>query len=190
MLKELHEKKRTQLVIGLLVGIVFGFLLQKGGVGNYDVILGQLVLEDFTVVKIMLSAVITGMIGVHALRSLGLAQLHPKPGSVGSTVVGGLIFGVGFAVLGYCPGIVLVGFAQGCLDAFFGGVVGILLGAGLFASLYPKLQQTILSKGDFGDVTLPELLKVNPWIVVMPAAALLTAILWLLEGMAGVLPQG
>jgi len=62
MLKILHENTNLQLSIGLLTGILFGFLLQKGGVTKYDVIIGQLLLTDFTVVKIMLSAVITGML--------------------------------------------------------------------------------------------------------------------------------
>jgi len=67
MLKRLHERKKLQLGIGFGTGIFFGFLLQKGGVTNYDVILGQLLLTDFTVVKIMLSAVITGMVGIYLL---------------------------------------------------------------------------------------------------------------------------
>ena len=85
MLSAVHSKKGLQLFLGLIMGIVFGFLLQKGGVTNYDVILGQLLLTDFTVVKVMLSAVITGMVGVYLLKSLGLVQLHPKP-EVGASI--------------------------------------------------------------------------------------------------------
>jgi len=181
MLATLHENKSLQLLIGLILGILFGFLLQKGGVTKYDVILGQLLFEDFTVVKIMLSAVVTGTIGIHLLRSLGLVQLHPKPGSVGTSLVGGLIFGLGFAVLGYCPGIVAGAIGEGWLDALLGGAVGILIGAGLFASLYPGLQKSILSKGDFGTLTLPELLKVNAWAVVVPVVIMLVALLWWIE---------
>lgn len=62
MFKILHAKNNIQLIIGLFIGILFGFLLQKGGVTKYDVIIGQLLLIDFTVVKIMLSAAITGML--------------------------------------------------------------------------------------------------------------------------------
>jgi hypothetical protein len=150
-------------------------------VTKYDVILGQLLFEDFTVVKIMLSAVVTGTIGIHALRSLGLAQLHPKPGSVGTSLVGGLIFGLGFALLGYCPGIVAGAIGEGWLDALLGGAVGILIGAGLFAALFPRLQRGILRKGDFGTLTLPELLKVNAWAVVVPVVIMLVALLWWIE---------
>ena len=181
MLTNVHARKRLQLVLGLAAGIVFGFLLHKGGVTKYDVIVGQLLLEDFTVVKIMLSAVIAGMIGVHLLKSFGLAQLHPKPGSVGTTVIGGLIFGAGFGILGYCPGTVAAAVGNGYLDALAGGVPGILVGAAIFAAIYPRLEAGILSKGDFGTVTLPELFKVNPWVVVVPVAAALVLLLVVLE---------
>lgn len=181
MLKSLHKNKKVQLIIGLVIGIFFGFFLQKGGVTDYNIIIGQLLLTDFTVFKVMLSAVIVGMLGVYLLRSLGFAQLHPKPGSIGSTVIGGLIFGVGFAVLGYCPGTAAGAVGQGSLDALFGGVVGMLIGSGLFAAMYPKLQIKILNKGYFGDVTFPQLLKVNPWFVVITFAILLTAFLFWME---------
>lgn len=97
-------KDRSTLLWGLAFGMVFGFLLQKGGATRSDVIIGQLLLTDFTVLRIMVSAVLTGMIGIHAMKSLGWVQTNPKSGSAGVNVIGGLIFGVGFAVLGYCPG--------------------------------------------------------------------------------------
>lgn len=181
MLKSLHSNKPIQLFLGLITGVIFGFFLHKGGVTNYDVIINQLLLKDFTVVKIMLSASITGMLGVHILRSLRLAQLHPKPGSIGATVIGGLIFGIGFAILGYCPGTIAGAVGRGSLDALIGGVLGITLGAGIFASIYPKLYMVILKKGDFGELTLPQLLKVNTWVVVIPIAILLMALLYWIE---------
>jgi hypothetical protein len=181
MLKGLHAKKGLQLAIGLLMGVIFGFLLQKGGVTQYDVIIGQLLLKDFTVLKIMLSAVVTGMIGVYLLRGVGLAQLHPKPASLGASVIGGLIFGIGFGILGYCPGTVAGAVGQGSMDALLGGVIGILIGAGLFAAAYPHLNRWVLRKGDFGDVTLPQLLKVNPWIVILPACTLIICLLFWIE---------
>ncbi len=181
MLKTLHKKEKFQLSIGFVVGIFFGFLLQKGGVTNYNVIISQLLLTDFTVVKIMLSAIVTGMIGVHMLRSLGLATLHPKPGSFGSVVIGGLIFGVGFGLLGYCPGTLAGAVGQGSLDDLLGGIVGILIGAGLFAEFFPKLEKKILSKGHFGEMTWPQLLKVNPWGIVIPVIFGVIALLFWIE---------
>jgi hypothetical protein len=172
---------RSQLAWGFLFGIIFGFLLQKGGVTKYDVIIGQLLLTDFTVIKIMLSAVITGMVGIHLMKSLGWIQLNPKAGSWGKNAIGGLIFGLGFALLGYCPGTIAGAIGNGYLDALTGGLVGILLGSGLFAAAYPRLRKGVLNIGDFGSLTLPRLFRVNDWVVIIPLSALLAIILYLLE---------
>jgi hypothetical protein len=181
MFSALHSNKSLQLIIGLGIGFLFGFLLQKGNVTEYDVIIGQLLFRDFTVVKIMVTAMVTGMIGVHALRSLGLVQLHPKPGSLGMTLVGGLIFGVGFAILGYCPGTIAAAVGQGKMDAAVGGLTGIIFGAGLYAHAFPSLSRTILPRGDFGTRTFPELFRVNPWMVIVPLSAALVGFLFWLE---------
>ena len=72
-------KKARRLALGLVTGIVFGFFLQKAGVTDYDVIIAQLLLIDFTVAKVMLSAVITGMIGIYFLRGIGRFGFNPSP---------------------------------------------------------------------------------------------------------------
>ncbi len=180
-----HVSETTQdkrpLFFGLGFGILFGFLLHKGGATKYDVIVGQLLLTDFTVLKIMLSAVVTGMIGIYFMKSLGWIKLSIKGGSVGMNVIGALIFGVGFAVLGYCPGTIAGAIGNGYLDAIVGGLAGILLGTWIFAVLYPKLKDGILKKGDFGEITFPRLLKVNDWVVVVPAAVLIVLMLFWFE---------
>lgn len=181
MLTTLHQQKKLQLLLGLVIGILFGILLQKGGVTYYDVILNQLLLTDFTVVKIMLSAVVTGMIGIYLMRQMGWVRLNPKPGSLGTSLIGGLIFGAGFATLGYCPGTIAGAIGNGFLDALVGGLVGILLGAALFAAVFPKLDQSILNWGNFGNITLPELLKVKPWLVIIPVVVLIILLLRWIE---------
>lgn len=183
MLEKLRSDERAQPIIGLVIGIGFGFLLQKGGVTRYDVIIGQLLLVDFTVFKVMASAVITGMIAVHLFRSLGLVRLHPKPGSWGSSALGGLVFGAGFGLLGYCPGTIAGAVGQGSIDALVGGVCGILFGAGLFAELYPRLKKTVLNRGEFGDATFPEILGVDCWVVVIPVVLILIGLLIWIEEM-------
>jgi len=177
--------KRSELIKGLIFGLFFGFLLQKGGVTKFDVITGQLLLTDFTVLKIMLSAVVTGMTGVYLMKSLGWVKLYPKSGSLGTNITGGLIFGAGFALLGYCPGTLAGAIGNGALDALTGGLAGVLAGAGLFAAVYPKLSKTILKKGDYGDLTLPRLFKVNDWLVVLPLSLLIILFLVLLETKTG-----
>ncbi len=180
MLERLHSNKRLQLRLGLVMGIVFGFLLQKGGLTRYDIILGQLLLKDWTVAKIMLTAIIVGTAGIHWLKSFGYGQLPPKPDSVGTSVIGGIIFGIGLAVLGYYPGTITGAIGQGALDALTGGLIGIMLGAGLFAHFYPLLNRHILKKGEIKTQTFPELLNVDHWMVVIPVVLVLALILWAL----------
>jgi hypothetical protein len=175
------EEDKRPLFVGLGFGILFGFLLHKGGATKYDVIVGQLLLTDFTVLQIMLSAVATGMIGIYFMKSMGWIELSLKKGSVGKNVIGALIFGVGFAVLGYCPGTIAGAIGNGYLDAIVGGLAGIILGTWIFAVMYPKLKDGILKKGDFGDITIPGLLKVNDWVVVVPAIALIILLLFWIE---------
>ncbi len=177
----LGKNKTSQLWLGLAIGVTFGFLLQKGRVVRYDVIIGQLLLRDFTVLKIMLTATATGMVGIYFLRSLGLVRLHPKEGSIGMNCAGGLMFGVAFAVLGYCPGTVAGAVGNGYLDAIVGGLPGILLGAGLFASSYPRLSSGILDRGHFGALTIPEFFEVNPWYVIVIFCCFIAGGLLLLE---------
>ena len=179
--ENISKKDKSPLVWGLFFGILFGFLLQKGGATKYDIIIGQLLLSDFIVLKIMLSAVLTGMIGIYLMKTLGWVELNPKSGSMGSNIIGGLIFGVGFAVLGYCPGTIAGAIGNGYLDALAGGLAGILIGSGIFAALYPRLKSGILKKGDFGNLTLPQLFKVNDWVVVVPVAVLIFLLLIWLE---------
>lgn len=183
MLEKLYTNNRAQLLLGLLIGIGFGFCLGKGRLTEYDVIIGQLLFRDFTVIKVMMSAIAVGMVGVYAMKTAGLVKLYPKPGSLGATVIGGLIFGVGFGLLGYCPGIVVGAAAHGALDALVPGALGMLVGAALFVRIFPRLEQGILKKGDFGNPTLPELLKVNPWFVVVPFVAVIAGFLYWLESM-------
>ena len=178
-LEQVRRNSRLQLLLGLLSGIVFGFLLQKGGVTSYDVIVGQLLLTDFTVVRVMLSAVLVGMLGVYAMKGIGVASLHCRPGSIGATVAGGLVFGIGFALLGYCPGTAAGAVGTGAVDALV-GVAGIVIGAGLYARAYPFLDRVILNRGKFPAETVPELLGIQPTVIVAIVAMLILVILWLL----------
>ena len=181
MLTQLHEKKGLQLMLGLCFGFLFGFLLQKGGVTEYDVLIGQLLLTDFTVIKIILTAIAVGMAGVHMLVHFNLAQLHLKKGSWGASLIGGLLFGVGFGLLGYCPGTVSGAAAKGYLDALTGGIPGLLFGAGVFAWLFPILKDRILNKGDFGTLTVDKLIQCNKWLTIVIVEAVLIGILLALE---------
>lgn len=146
----------NQLLSGALFGILFGFLLQKGGVAKYHILIGSLLLEDFTVMKVMLTAIIVGGIGVFSLHALGLVKLNIKPTRYAANIIGGLVFGVGFGLLGYCPGTGAAALGQGNWDVL-AGIVGLLLGSYLFAELSGVLAKTINKWGERGELFLNEL---------------------------------
>lgn len=153
------------LLYGLITGVLFGFLLQKGRVLRYDKQVGALRLLDMTIVKFMLSSVVVGMVGVYLLRDLGMVKLSIKPAILGGNILGGLIFGAGWGLLGYCPGTSAGALGEGRWDALW-GVVGMLLGAALYAETYPFFKKTVLTWGNLGKITVPEALGVNPWIII------------------------
>ena len=154
-----------KLALGLLTGILFGFLLQKGQVAKYHVIVGQFLLKDWTVVKVMGTAVLVGAVGVYALVEMGWATLHIRPFLIGGVLVGAVLFGVGLVVLGYCPGTSVAACGEGRRDAMV-GVLGMLAGAGLFVAMYQPLQPVIKGLGDMGQITVPETLAISPWVIV------------------------
>jgi len=155
----------TTLVYGLVTGILFGFLLQKGRVLRYDKQLGALRLLDMTIVKFMLSAVFVGMVGIYLLTDLGMVTLSIKPMLVGGVVLGGLTFGIGWGLLGYCPGTSLGALGEGRWDSIW-GILGMLCGAALYAEAYPTLKTTVLTWGNYGKITLPQVLGVSHWFII------------------------
>ena len=165
---------------GLLTGLVFGFLLQKGQVAKYRVILGQFLFTDYTVLKVMLTAIIVGAIGVWGMLQAGLIQhLLVKPAVLAANGVGGLIFGLGMALVGYCPGTGVAAVGEGSRHARW-GVAGMIAGAAVFAAAYPALDKGFMKLGDVaitvGDtvtdkVTLPDVTGISPWIFIGALAA-------------------
>jgi len=95
-----------KIIIGLIVGFIFGYTLQRTGITKYPRVMGLLLLKDFKILKFMLTAVTFSMIGFYILDSIGIITLNPKPLDLGK-LVGGLLFGVGMGLLGYCPGTML-----------------------------------------------------------------------------------
>ena len=156
------EFSPQQLLLGAFFGVLFGFLLQKGGVAKYPVLLGALLLEDFTVMKVMLTAIVVGCVGIFSLHALGLVKLHIKPTRYAANIIGGLLFGVGFALLGYCPGTGAAALGQGNGDAI-AGVLGLMAGSYLFAECSGWLGKTVLTWGDRGKLMLPELVRMPLW---------------------------
>lgn len=161
----LSESRGTQLALGLLFGVIFGFLLQKGGVGKYEVLIGMLLLKDFTVLQVMLSAVVVGMLGIWALHAGGLVKFHVKPTHYGANTLGGILFGVGFGLAAYCPGTSATALGQGNFDAV-AVMLGMMAGSYVFAEASGWIAGTVNQWGERGELTLPKLLGIRPAIFV------------------------
>lgn len=155
----------TELIYGLVTGILFGFFLQKGRVLRYDKQLGALRFQDFTIIKFMLSHIAVAMVGVYFLYDLGLVKLSLKPTILGGVIIGGLLFGFGWGLLGYCPGTSLGALGEGRWDAVW-GILGMLVGAGLYAEAFPLMKKTLLTWGDYGKITIPQVLGMNHWLII------------------------
>jgi uncharacterized membrane protein YedE/YeeE len=174
------EGSAATLALAVLCGWAFGFLLQKGGVAKFDILIGALLLENFVVVKVMLSAIVVGMLGVHLLERRDVLELQMEETVYGTALVGGLVFGVGFALLAYCPGTDAAAVGQGNLDALV-GVLGMIAGSYLYARWPPLSEGRAVDWGRRGEITLPQLLGIRRATFVAIAVPLLIAILVLLE---------
>lgn len=162
----------NQLILGLITGIAFGVLLQQGRVLRFEKQVGAMLLNDMTILKFILSAVIIGTIGINLLVSAGIADLKIKATNVGANIIGGVLFGSGWAVTGYCPGTSVGALGEGRWHAVW-VILGMLFGAAIYAEAYPAIKATVLNLGDYGKVTLPQVLGVSQWMVIPLLVALL-----------------
>jgi len=168
----------NELTLGLLTGAAFGFLLQMGGVLRYDRQVGALLFRDMTIVKFMLSAVMVGSVGLQMLADQQIIVFSHKALNAGGVVLGGLLFGAGWGLAGYCPGTVAGALGEGRWHAL-SVLAGMLVGAALFAEAYPYLKESVLAWQDYGKLALPQLLDVPAWrcIAVLWAAGVV-AFVW------------
>ncbi|MFT5701719.1 MAG: putative membrane protein YedE/YeeE [Desulforhopalus sp.] len=151
--------------LGLVTGVLFGFLLQKGRVLRFDKQVGALLLKDMTIFKFMLSAILVGMVGILLLSNFEIITLSHKPMNVGAVLIGGALFGAGWAIMGFCPGTSLGALGEGRWHAVF-AIIGMVVGAALYAEIYPFLKSTVLTWKDFGKIGLPGALGLSQWVIV------------------------
>jgi len=174
----------TTLTLGfaVLFGFFFGLSLERAGLGDPHKLTGVFYLKDFTVPKVMFMAIVVASTGLYLLSDLHLLDLERVwiiPTFFWPQLVGGALFGIGYFVSGYCPGTAVAGLGAGRLDALV-TMVGIFAGSLLFAVLYPWLEGFYLSS-DMGAPTLPKLLGVNHWIVVIAVIAIALGLFVFLE---------
>jgi uncharacterized membrane protein YedE/YeeE len=172
----------TALVLAVVFGAAFGWLLHRGKVTDYNTIVNQFRLRDFTVLKVMLTAIIVGGVGVLVLVNLGAAKFHVRDANMLGTIIGAAIFGVGMVLYGYCPGTGLAAIATGSVHALV-GALGMLFGAMLYAFSFAFVRDNILSVWKLGKVTLPEMMGVTPLAMYIALAVFAVGFFWAIEAM-------
>ena len=155
----------NELFLGLITGIAFGVFLQQGRVLRFEKQVGAMLLKDMTILKFMLSAIIVGTVGINLLVSAGVVGLKIKATYVAANLIGSLLFGIGWAVVGYCPGTSVGALGEGRWHAVW-AILGMLVGAGIYAEVYPEMKSSVLKWGAFGKLTLPQVFGVSPWVVI------------------------
>jgi uncharacterized membrane protein YedE/YeeE len=170
----------TAIVIGLATGIVFGFALEKSRVFEPGVIVGQMQLKNFIMLKIFLTAVITGLVVLAALNGIWGVKLHLKALVLRADLIGGLLLGIGITIAGACPGTSLAQIGAGYRDAWFtlaGGIAGAVTYGYFNTSINAALADTANKVGFDQMIGLPF------WVTALAFAAILVVGLVILEKM-------
>ena len=159
------------LVIAFLVGIGFGFFLERAGFGSARKLAAQFYLTDMAVFKVMFTAIVTAMLGLFYLGWIGfldLSLVYITPTYLLPQVAGGLILGVGFVIGGYCPGTSCVAASTGRIDGFV-YLAGLVAGIFVFGEAFP-LVKGFYNATPMGRVTLPELFHIPYGLIVFAVA--------------------
>jgi len=156
------------LIVAFVIGIGFGFFLERAGFGSPRKLMGQFYLTDLAVFKVMFTAIVTAMLGLFYLGWIGFVDMslvYLPPTYLLPQITGGLILGVGFVVGGYCPGTSCVGVATGRLDAIV-FLVGLMVGIFIFGEFYPVIEG-FYNATAMGQVTIPEIWKISYGLIVL-----------------------
>lgn len=166
-------------LVGIAMGIVFGFALEKSRVFEPGMIVGQMQMKNFIMLKVFLTAVATGAVVLAVLNGFGYVKLAPKPALYAADIVGGLILGAGITLAGACPGTTLAQIGAGYRDALF-TLVGGLAGAVAYTYAQPALSKTFLAEGG-GKIIFTDLFGVPYWMGAVALAVVLVIALIALE---------
>lgn len=160
------------LILGL--GILFGFFLEAGGLGSPRKLAAQLSMRDWTVFKVMFTAIVVAAGGLLVSDQVGLlasAHLKVQTPFYWAMAAGGALLGIGMAAGGYCPGTSVVGLLTGRLDALF-FIVGMMGGVLLFANYCEALQGLFFAGMGRERETLASLSGLPGWLIVCGLAVL------------------
>lgn len=170
------------IVVALIMGFLFGFALDKGGMTRYHKIVNVFRFTDLAVLKFMMSAMVTGMVGIYLLVWAGEVELTAITPTIPiKNFAGGLLFGMGMSLVGMCPGTMVSGAARGQLDYLIPGFGGFLTGALLYGFLYPTITDLFAGFKDYGNAKLPELWGLSSVLTVLVFAEAIILMLYLIQ---------
>jgi uncharacterized protein len=176
------------IVEALAIGFCFGWLLEKAGLARYERIANIYRFRDLAVLKFLLSALVVGALGIRVSIALGLAISVPIPATfLLGNFAGGLIFGVGMALSGFCPGTIAAGIGEGRLDYLIAGSLGLLAGALAFGACYPHVF-SFFARTAHPGMTLADWLGVDPWLTVVLMVEIVAFGFYWIERRAGAEP--
>jgi uncharacterized protein len=172
----------TNYVLALVLGVFFGFALNKAGLTKYYKIVNVFRFTDMAVLKFMMTALVVSMTGLYILRGLGLVTFPNVPATyIVGNVVGGLLFGVGMALSGYCPGTCAAGAGEGKLDYLIPGLLGFLVGAGIYGLTYQQVFPAISAIANAGNVVIPDLWNLSPYLTILLFALMAVLLFYLID---------
>lgn len=169
-------------LVALILGVFFGFSLNKAGLTKYNKIVNVFRFTDMAVLQFMMTALVVSMSGLYLLRGLGLVTFPSVPATyIVGNLVGGLIFGVGMALSGYCPGTCAAGAGEGKLDYIVPGLLGFLTGAVIYGLTYEAVFPGISAIANYGNVVLPDLWNLDPFLTVLTFALMSFLLFYLID---------
>lgn len=169
-----------EIIMGLLTGIAFGAILQRVGASSYGMIVNMLRLKDLTIMKFLFLAIAVGSVGMYVVNSVGTAHIGIAPLYLIGIAAGGLVFGVGWALAGYCPGTALVAMSQGKIDAAF-TVLGGLAGALTLSLTWDYIKPALVDPLNYGSKSLPGVIGTRPLVVAVILAAIIVVFVAMLD---------
>ncbi len=164
-----QKQNHGSIALILFIGFVFGVIIQWSRVDTFDKIAGFAMLKGFKVPKMLFLSIGIASIGLFFMIKMGWAEYHIKPITLGGLILGGIIFAIGMAILGLCPGTGPVAVSEGNIDVLVGLIGGLLAGA-LFTYLYPDLK--VIMGPDYGKLTLTQLID-GSWFIFLYGIALI-----------------
>jgi uncharacterized protein len=169
-------------ISGLLFGMIFGALLQRAHILRFDNQLSMLLLNNFRVLKYLLTASVVGACANYLLYQYWLIEIVERPLWLYPMLIGGVIFGIGWAILGYCPGTALGALGEGRYDALFGFLGGLLAVFVYDTFVHGYLIGPLFKSFEIAPDNLPlNLLHVNPWVILVPLCLASLVLFWWLE---------